>query len=458
MKIVRLQSQNVMRLVAVDVTPSGDLVIVGGKNGAGKSSVLNSIAVALGGLALAPAEPIRAGESEAKVVVDLGELKVTRRFVRSKVYDCTRDGSGEHQHSELCHFTWSDVSSTLSVTNAEGTAKYASPQKMLDDLLGKLTFDPLAFAQDDAKRQAETLRQLVGLDTRAIDDRRRAAAANRARLKREVEAKMAVVAAMPWHDGAPEAEVPMQAISDEMLAYERARQLAADADREHLKAKDTVTVAGDRVGRLESILDEQRRQLAKTEEELAEAKVTRDDALKNEDARRITAESAALVVPDPAAIRAKLTAAEATNAKVRANAARRKAEAEGDALLREHEAEQQAVARCDEERAAAIAAARFPVEGLGLSDDGVTFGGLPFSQASTSEQLRVSVAVGLALNPKIKVLLIRNGNSLDEDSLKQVAAQAEAAEAQVWVEWVTKSADGVSVMIEDGRVAAPQES
>ena len=83
----------------------------------------------------------------------------------------------------------------------------------------------------------------------------------------------------------------------------------------------------------------------------------------------------------------------------------------------------------------------------------MTFGSLPFSQASSSEQLRVSVAIGLALNPKLKVLLIRSGNLLDDDSLKAVAAQAEAAEAQVWVEWVTANAEGVSVMIEDGRVA-----
>jgi hypothetical protein len=93
------------------------------------------------------------------------------------------------------------------------------------------------------------------------------------------------------------------------------------------------------------------------------------------------------------------------------------------------------------------------VPGLGLSDDGVTFGGLPFAQASSSEQLRVSVAIGLALNPKLKVLLIRNGNMLDDDSLKAVAAQAEEAGAQVWCEWVTSNPEGVSVMIEDGRVA-----
>ena len=463
MKIVRLQSQNVMRLVAVDITPTGDLVVVGGKNGAGKSSVLNSIAVALGGLALAPQEPIRAGESEAKVVVDLGEIKVTRRFFRSKVHanECASRGPipiGEQPMTCNCAMTWSDTSSTISVTNAEGTAKYAKPQAMLDDLLGKLTFDPLAFAQDkDVKRQAETLRQLVGLNTKDVDDRRRMAAAERLRVKKDLEAKISIAASMPFHKDAPDAEVPMQAISDEMLKAEELRKLAQDADRLCEQAKDAMTAANARLGRTEVSLDEARRRVTELEAELKARGETWDEAVKTYDARKITAEAAALAVPDSSVIRSKLAAAEAMNAMVRANAARAKVEQEAAALDREHNLQHEVIVKCDEERASMIAAAKFPVDGLGVNEDGVTFGGLPFSQASTSEQLRVSVAVGLALNPKIKVLLIRNGNTLDEDSLRQVAAQAEAADAQVWVEWVTKDPEGVSVMIEDGRVAVEEE-
>ena len=37
-------------------------------------------------------------------------------------------------------------------------------QGVLDKLIGKLTFDPLAFCNQKAKEQAETLRQLAGLD------------------------------------------------------------------------------------------------------------------------------------------------------------------------------------------------------------------------------------------------------------------------------------------------------
>lgn len=102
-------------------------------------------------------------------------------------------------------------------------------------------------------------------------------------------------------------------------------------------------------------------------------------------------------------------------------------------------------------REEAIRKAKFPVEGLGLGAIGVTLGGIPFEQCSSAEQLRVSVAIGIALNPKLKVLLCRDASVLDEDSLKLVADMAAKAGAQVWVERV--ETDGaVSVIIEDGHV------
>ncbi len=57
MRILRLQSENIKRLSAVDITPDGSTVIIGGRNAQGKSSVLDSIAYALGGAKLLPAKP-----------------------------------------------------------------------------------------------------------------------------------------------------------------------------------------------------------------------------------------------------------------------------------------------------------------------------------------------------------------------------------------------------------------
>ena len=143
MRIVSLDVENVKRLKAVHITPDGLVVQITGKNANGKSSVLDSIAMALGGATETCDVPLRHGAEKGKVIADLGDLVVTRTF--------TKAGGG-----------------TLTVANKDG-ARYQSPQAILDRLVGKLTLDPLAFSRMPAKQQLETLKQLVGLDFSAMD-------------------------------------------------------------------------------------------------------------------------------------------------------------------------------------------------------------------------------------------------------------------------------------------------
>ena len=70
-KIVELSVEAVKRITAAHINPDGSLVIIGGRNAQGKSSVLDSIAYALGGKKLIPSEPLRRGEKKGKVSVKL---------------------------------------------------------------------------------------------------------------------------------------------------------------------------------------------------------------------------------------------------------------------------------------------------------------------------------------------------------------------------------------------------
>ena len=86
-----------------------------------------------------------------------------------------------------------------------------------------------------------------------------------------------------------------------------------------------------------------------------------------------------------------------------------------------------------------------------FDDTGVTLDGLPFEQASQAQQLRASVAIGAALNPKLRAMLVRDGSLLDEDSLALLTAEASRSDLQVWLEVVGREGDGI--VIEDGEVA-----
>lgn len=137
MKIISLKAENIKKLVAIEIMPDGNMVQITGKNGQGKTSIIDSIWWALAGAEHIQAQPIRQGAETATIQLDLGRLKVERRFTKKGNY--------------------------LTVTNEEG-ARYPSPQTMLDELLGALSFDPLAFARMKPAEQFDMLRRTVKLD------------------------------------------------------------------------------------------------------------------------------------------------------------------------------------------------------------------------------------------------------------------------------------------------------
>jgi hypothetical protein len=106
-------------------------------------------------------------------------------------------------------------------------------------------------------------------------------------------------------------------------------------------------------------------------------------------------------------------------------------------------------------KAKQIADAKYPIQGLGFSSLGtVTFNGIPFEQLSTAQRLKISAAIGFALNPKLRVMLIRDGSVMDENTLAELIKVAEAHDTQLWIERVGKTLDGElpGVIIEDGTV------
>ena len=148
MKIIGLQSQNIKRLKAVNLSldDKGNLIIISGKNAQGKSSLLDSIWMALGGKKAIPDKPIREGEETAEISIDVQGEKLS--FTVKRLF--TKKGS------------------ELSITNKDGK-HYSNPQEMLNHLIGNLTFDPLEFTRLATKKQVSQLMDLTGLNFDELD-------------------------------------------------------------------------------------------------------------------------------------------------------------------------------------------------------------------------------------------------------------------------------------------------
>lgn len=402
MKIISLQAENVKRLHAVNLDIDGTLQVIGGNNAQGKTSVLDAIWLALGGGSASrdTDRPIRDGEQTAHATVTLDDLIVTRTW--------TADGK-----------------TTVKVTTPDGAA-YKSPQSLLNDLVANVGIDPLAFVRMDAKTQRDTLLSLVELpfDPAELARKRAAAYAERTETntaRKQYDGQLA---------GMPERDDTIEHVDVAELAHQHAELSAAQQRRARLL---------DDIARSEREIGDAKRQLENANRHYQEAA----DALTNSADYTDDLDDVAEQMRDAEQIN---RAAGDQTARRNVEVLRNKCKAESDDLTTY-------INDLDRQKADGLAAAHMPTPDLGFDDQGVTLAGVPFKQASSAEQIRASIAMGIALNPKLRTLFIRDGSLLDADSMTAIAEQAAENDYQIIMERVGTSDPG-AIIIHDGQAIA----
>lgn len=468
--------ENYKGVKKVDLRPGEvGLFLIGGLNGAAKSSTLDALVAALGGKKYMDAVPVRIGEAAADITIELdgpehGPLEVTRRITPKS------DGTG--------------FSDTLKVTCKSG--RVSSPQSLLDQLFAGHMIDPLAFealcelGPKGAREQRDILLRCLGIGD-ALD--RIAESDKGIRVEREIvgrqqriaEGTLSGLAPIP----PPPATVPplldpkppvdtaalTAQISEARVAeagHGAVRERAAAAARDVDTAAQAVEREARRVADLERQLVDARANLAGAhaaqERTLAAAQTANDavKALKTVDTLAIEmdlAEAAGKNTAHARAVEARRLEREAALAVERAHdeAVKRQAAAEADVATyrQQYEGHSAELTRLEKAKAAAVAAAPLPIPGLGISDDGVTLDGVPFSQAAASRRLRASFAIVAALRPQLRLAVCRHGERLDEQSLAALDEFARENRMQLLVEVVGTPADvgeATSIVIVDGTV------
>ena len=414
MRVLSFMAENVKRLRAVEITPEGDVVVITGKNAQGKTSVLDAIWMALGGgpASKGTTRPVRDGEESAFVELDLGDLRVRREW--------DKDGK-----------------TFLRVSSADG-AKYSSPQTMLDSLVGRISFDPLAFAGQDEKGQVATLLDLVELpfDVDELARKRQTAYDDRRDASRDLKALQAQLAGLPAHD------IPEGAGSIEEVIAERDKALAHNEAiygiiRSKASVDNEIESLSGRADRLRDELDLIERLLE--EEEARKERLTDEGKTFGDPIDVSVFDERLRVVESYAAVRASAVEREKLEANVGVLAA-----TVGNLTT--------VIEETDRMKRDGIAAAEMPIEGLSFDETGVIYNDVPFAQCSAAERLRVSVAMAMAMNPEIRVIRIVDGSLLDPDNLALISEMAAERDFQVWIEKVAESEDAVGVYIEDGAV------
>jgi AAA domain len=430
MRIISLKAENIKKLKVLDLTPNEFINRISGANGSGKTSALDAIEWALTGTSNVASQPVRKGAGKAVIQLDLGDIVVTRRF-----------------------FEGGNKNGVLALESKENKSRYQSPQQLLDNLMGKISFDPLEFLRMPAKKQFEVLQGLVQVsvnlgDLKAAYDRdylRR----REAKKERDNEEVRRNAIAVP--DKLPKEKIDEAALVKELQEASSYNEDIARQQRERDDLRRQIT-------QVEDALKERDERIKKLNDEifrLTEANVA--DAKK---ALELETEAATLLpLPEPkdaAQLAAQITEARTINHGIDRRRLRDSYTEAIERLDAEIEQLSAALKESEETKTKAIEAAEFPVPGLAFGDDEVIYRGFPFEQVSNADQIRASVAIGMATNPELRVMRIKDGSLLDDKSLKIIAEMAHAHDFQVFIEQVS-STGKVGVFLEEGEVKAINE-
>ena len=389
-------------------------------------------------------QPIREGESKAEITVDLGEYRIKKVFT----------AKGER----------------LELMSAEG-AVFKTPQTMLDKILGKLSFDPLAFAGMAHAPQRALLAELVGLDFSVLNKEREALYNERTIKNREIKGgdptsyRKDPNAPLPLESlvgsmEKPAKDTPRQEISmAEELAKVEALEAKVKTFQDYEKKRDELT---DERSRLERKTELIQTEIIRLEDQVSEIvkeimSYQEDRVSTCNEISKISEAIQALPVPEEisqdliAETRKGLLEVEEKNKAIRKALEFDKAIESLEAAKKEVARLEEGMMRIDLEKQNKIKGAKFPIDDLGMTDEFVTYQGMPFSQLSTGGQIRVSTAVAMALNPTLKIILVREGSLLDSDGLKAIIEIAKEKDYQLWIEKVGEDKN-VGIYLEEGEI------
>lgn len=407
-KINELLIENVKRVKAVQFEPSADgLTIIGGRNGQGKTSVLDAIAWALGGNNYKPSIPERDG---ALVPPNL-HIELSNGLI------VERKGKN----------------STLKVTDPNGNK---SGQQLLNEFVSTLALDLPKFINGSDKDKADSLLKILGIgDVLAqLDTKENQLYAQRTEVGRIADRKKKAADEMPMYPN-----VPKEPVSATELIKEQQEILARNGENER-----------------------KRQDAARYERMLAETQIAFDKAkaaLQKAEQDCLTARKSAEDLHDEstAELEKNLAEIEALNIKIRANSTKEAAEIEANNLQQEYDGLTEQIESVREERNKLLDSAELPLPGLSVKDGKLIYNNMPWDGMSGSDQLKVATAIVRKLNPQCGFVLMDKLEQMDLETLQEFGVWLKQEGLQVIATRVS-TGDECSIIIEDGMVKGDTEA
>lgn len=409
-KINTLELENVKRIRAVAMEPSpAGLTVIGGDNNQGKTSVLDTIAWALGGDRYKPTNATRDGSAiPPRIKITLSNGLIVER-------------SGKN--------------SALKVTDPNGRK---SGQQLLNSFIEELALNLPKFMESPDREKANTLLQIIGVGDQLRElERKETEVYNRRRVVgQEADRKKKFALEMPFYPDAP--DEPVSALEliqrqQQILAIngenQRKRQMADRLDHEcHQLARE--------IARQEALLQELNDRYELMVSDLETAKKSAED-LHDESTAQIEAD---------------LENIEAINIKVRANSDRERAEQEAQRYRQQYDDLTGELEDTRQAKVDLLKGAKLPLPGLGVEEGCLTYKGKRWDGMSGSDQLKVATAIVRALNPQCGFVLVDKLEQMDLKTMQEFGAWLQSENLQCIATRVSRGSE-CTIIIEDGQIA-----
>jgi DNA repair exonuclease SbcCD ATPase subunit len=412
MKILNAIIENYKAIHRVEIFPSGNVTVISGNNASGKTSAIEAIITTLAGKDKNTIVPVRKGENGSIIEIDLGDYKVVRTI--------SADGKDE-----------------LNVYDKQGFVS-KKPRTRLNELIDDRKFNVMTFVSGSPKEQRALLLDLACISFGKIDARKSDIYNERTMIGRERDSLKGQLDGMPEISDVPEKLIDTQEILNQIKENNEYNNGIKSNQMNMQSWKDKkgmlemeITQIKDKLKMLESQLEGVNSNISQMEKGMAGVELKDNSILEN-----------------------KLKNAEELNNKFRSKIKRDEVSEKYNAKSKEYGDKTLEYEMSEKEKIEMLKNAKFPIEGLSVSDEGVLYNNLPLDQESHSNRIKIALSIAMAMPSELRTIILDDAEIIDDDNMKVIDDWAVKNEYQIIIARRSEPADNV-ITIKEGKINEP---
>jgi hypothetical protein len=412
LKFYRLSLENFKNLESKIVDIGGHSFIITGKNGAGKSSVIQALMSPLDAKVI-PTKPVKDGEEKAVVEVDIAGV----------------NGGVPVKYTLTLYFTPKNERGRLVVTNDKGET-IKSPATFVKSLIGAVSFDVCEWLNEPTAKKLEKIKELTGckkeidiinLNIKTKKDEKKAKKSraddleailkNHAFSQDEISLYSEPVDIKPLQER-------LSKVAENQAVYDNVSRKTKGFEDTIIKCNKNIESSAAEIGRLKALIAAQETIISENESAATQAAIQKEKG--EEWLSRITR-------PDSGDINKLLLDATTHNEKCNQIGILAEQQREMIKVKQEVGAFDLSIEKLEGVRSDIISKSQLPIPGLTFTDTDILIDNIPLESGGVNKAKLIETCVDIAqaLKPKLKVIFVHDGSLFDKESLRKLISKVE---------------------------------